>query len=637
MVDVGKKPGPISAIVAALMLLVPALVAPPASPEGSGDYPPPEQGDWVVSRDTRVSSETIRLRGNLTVGNCSLSLEEVSLAGNLSGAPLSITVTGGGSLRARGCGFSAGSSQELALHISGAAELSDCTFSGAVRAHVSGSCRSLSTALPADGVSVLSGGQLELLWRLRTLITNPDGTPAPGASVSVTDALGRVVATALTDGEGAAGPLTLPELVRFEASSLLFTPYFVNASKGGLRRSLSVNLNRDVELVMALRDIDPPWVRITWPENGTLTNHSALELRGEAGDGVGLERVRVRAGAGEWVEASGRETWSASLALPDGRWTIEVEALDRAGNSASTAVAVIIDTAPPLLRVTAPAGEVLTSSPTVEVTGAAEPGCTLTIDGEPVPVIYGSFRASVALSEGPNRVELEARDAAGNRALSWLEVTLDTIPPWLTVATPGDGALTNRSEVEVAGAAEEGALVLVSGAAASRDGPFFSARVGLVEGENRVVVRAIDGASNVASVELRVYLDSTPPQIRVSAADGAVSLAPSIQVSGYTEPGSALFLNGAALSVSGDGWFEEEVPLRIGRNALVFTARDPAGNSARLEIAVVREEPLEGTPAGAGGGGGGAPPAIAAAVVALASVAALVLFAVFVRRRREAH
>jgi parallel beta-helix repeat protein len=54
--------------------------------EGTGDYPPPNEGDWVIVNDTRVSNENTILEGNLRVlENATLTLENVILQINSSG------------------------------------------------------------------------------------------------------------------------------------------------------------------------------------------------------------------------------------------------------------------------------------------------------------------------------------------------------------------------------------------------------------------------------------------------------------------------------------------------------------------------------------------------------------------------
>ncbi len=55
------------------------------SGDGTGDYPPPLFGDWVIANDTYVGNETIVLTGNLTVQlDASLTLNNVILKMNVS-------------------------------------------------------------------------------------------------------------------------------------------------------------------------------------------------------------------------------------------------------------------------------------------------------------------------------------------------------------------------------------------------------------------------------------------------------------------------------------------------------------------------------------------------------------------------
>lgn len=53
------------------------------SGEGSGDFPPPDDGDWIITNNTYISNETIVLNDNLEVlDNASLTLENVTLLFN---------------------------------------------------------------------------------------------------------------------------------------------------------------------------------------------------------------------------------------------------------------------------------------------------------------------------------------------------------------------------------------------------------------------------------------------------------------------------------------------------------------------------------------------------------------------------
>ncbi len=70
------------------------------SGDGTGSYPPPPVGDWVITNETYVGNETIVLTGNLTVqSNASLTLSNVTLKMNASvSGEFKIYVLPGGSL-----------------------------------------------------------------------------------------------------------------------------------------------------------------------------------------------------------------------------------------------------------------------------------------------------------------------------------------------------------------------------------------------------------------------------------------------------------------------------------------------------------------------------------------------------------
>lgn len=53
--------------------------------EGQGDYPPPDQGDWVITSDTLVQNEDITFQGNITIEEGgTLTLDNVTLRINAS-------------------------------------------------------------------------------------------------------------------------------------------------------------------------------------------------------------------------------------------------------------------------------------------------------------------------------------------------------------------------------------------------------------------------------------------------------------------------------------------------------------------------------------------------------------------------
>ena len=71
-----------------------------SSAEGTGDFPPPTQGDWVVTQDTYVKNENITINGNITVKEGGkLTFDNVTLRINASDyGEAGIDVKNGGEL-----------------------------------------------------------------------------------------------------------------------------------------------------------------------------------------------------------------------------------------------------------------------------------------------------------------------------------------------------------------------------------------------------------------------------------------------------------------------------------------------------------------------------------------------------------
>ncbi len=93
-----------------LLCGTPGLFFSPVHGEGSGDYPPPENGNWVISTETHVSNETIYMNGNIFVQNGgNLYLENVTLIFNSTkNGGYKLDVQNGGALYAYNSTFDKG-------------------------------------------------------------------------------------------------------------------------------------------------------------------------------------------------------------------------------------------------------------------------------------------------------------------------------------------------------------------------------------------------------------------------------------------------------------------------------------------------------------------------------------------------
>jgi exonuclease VII small subunit len=85
-------------------------------------------------------------------------------------------------------------------------------------------------------------------------------------------------------------------------------------------------------------------------------------------------------------------------------------------------------------------------------------------------------------------------------------------------------------------------------------------------------------------------VDDTPPPISIESPEDGGSFETSvIAVTGSTEPGASLVINGMVVSVEVDGSYSCKVLLTEGSNYIVATATDPAGNWASASVTVTYE------------------------------------------------
>jgi hypothetical protein len=88
--------------------------------------------------------------------------------------------------------------------------------------------------------------------------------------------------------------------------------------------------------------------------------------------------------------------------------------------------------------------------------------------------------------------------------------------------------------------------------------------------------------------------DETPPSVVIeSPEDGSTVDSSTISVTGLTEPGVYLTVNGIVAAVEDDGSFACNIAIAEGENTVTATATDPAGNSAIHEITVTYDNPLD--------------------------------------------
>ncbi len=131
-----------------------------------------------------------------------------------------------------------------------------------------------------------------------------------------------------------------------------------------------------------------------------------------------------------------------------------------------------------------------------------------------------SYRFDIRnLGSGIHRVELLARDNAGNFATRAHNVVIaPTPPPIPVIATPAVDLVINTNNLSIGGSAEPFVEVrlfrsaaLVGATTAAADGSFHFSGVALHEGLNQLSAMAIDSLGSASSLLRNVTLDTLPP------------------------------------------------------------------------------------------------------------------------------
>ncbi len=266
---------------------------------------------------------------------------------------------------------------------------------------------------------------------------------------------------------------------------------------------------------------------------------------------------------------------------PDGVYRMQVTARGTVRSSRQAAT-VTIDTVPPALRLVNLDEVNRVNQANITIEGLTDPDAVVRLQGDLslIPVSSdGTFRIKRQLAEGSNIIQVLATDPAGNVTTISREVILVTKPPEVVITDPPNDLWTNEGVMTVSGTAPPETTVKINGqkVAVGPDGQ-FAHEVVLQDGDNTIRLEAIDDVGNVATQELILHRKSVPPTLELNVSDGQVFQQSEVQLTGKTEAGATVLVNGQAVTVSPLGEFQTTVTLAQGDNILEVTALDQAGN-----------------------------------------------------------
>ena len=457
------------------------------------------------------------------------------------------------------------------------------------------------------------------------LVDPPEPEDPPVVSIAV-PADGELVASSTIAISGAVLGADVSVTVNGQAVDLVGETWTgdVSLSEGANLLSVTATnpFDSDTAQVEVVLDATPPTVLFDGPSEGELTVGEAIEVHGTATDLFGIDEILLD-GEPITLDASGAFTTTAEL-LP-GPNTLEISAVDAAGNQTLATVTVERGAVPGIALLSPVAGLVLRSGE-VEVTGTYssflddETAVSLPEDPVVVRVSGGAesveaelgaartFRAVVPLAAGSNTLTATAENRFGSTSA---EVTVERVTrPEVTIISPAAMTRTAASTVQVSGTVSDpsASVRVISGAAsvAATVTPggvgqpaAFTASLPLAEGADTLIARATATDGEVGSASLPIVLDSRPPRLVVEtprggdlvgeasvAVRGAVlDLAGSeglrVTVSGSAFPAASATVQGGAFVLQG-------AALAPGENVLTVTAEDAVGNLSTATLTVVR-------------------------------------------------
>lgn len=156
---------------------------------------------------------------------------------------------------------------------------------------------------------------------------------------------------------------------------------------------------------------------------------------------------------------------------------------------------------------------------------------------------------------------------------------------------------TNKDRLEVSGTTEAGATVTITinsdkQEVVSDANGHFTANLKLKKGSNAISAQAKDQGGNESgeSESITIILDTESPTITISNPGDGASFSGSknkeITVSGTTDKGANVEVNGQLASVDSEGEFTKVISLSPGENELTVKSTDEAGNTTEKSLTV---------------------------------------------------
>ncbi len=249
---------------------------------------------------------------------------------------------------------------------------------------------------------------------------------------------------------------------------------------------------------------------------------------------------------------------------------------------------VDLDNQPPFLVLHYPEKDLVIADQEIEVHGEVEKTALLRINGQEVHAdAAGQFRHKLSLAGKSLVITAEAVDKAGNFSTVERTVRLKQESKLVQLTSP-ERIISKTEEVVLSGQLVAGAHLLINKKPVQAAGA-FTYLLHLTEGEHTVEVEALSAAGKSETLQIQVLVDQHPPQIEISNNIEHTTSAKQIVLRGTLSEKARLSLNGKQVTLLNKRNFKEAVPLLEGKNELLLTAEDLAGNQSIWQTSILRD------------------------------------------------
>ena len=257
--------------------------------------------------------------------------------------------------------------------------------------------------------------------------------------------------------------------------------------------------------------VDAPNLTIT--SCPTISNVNSIEISGVASNTNEERPVVTVNGKSVYVSYDGQ--WSTSVALAEGKNTIEIIATNTYGKSATVTRTVEFGVSAPKLTITS--CPTTSKEDSVEISGvvsdANDERPVVTVDGKSVYVSYdGKWNTTINLTEGLNTIEIIATNTLGKSTVLTKSIEFGVSAPKLTITSCP--TTSKEDSVEISGVVsdtnDERPVVTVDGKSVyvSYDGK-WNTKVSLYEGRNTIEIIATNTYGKSTSIKKIITYSST--------------------------------------------------------------------------------------------------------------------------------